>query len=418
MKRNRLHIIFIAAMIAFFALLVGMTILLVNKNNSEMKEILSDSVKAQLLSTSYAARSIVDVDWLASLESVTDIEQDFEYYQEILTRLRTLKRESEVTYIYVLKYFGEKAYFVFDTDYEDTAPHSAYQLSCVHETAFLGTSSADVFNVVDEWGSYSTGAVPIFYDGIVIGIVAVDVADILLERNLVTARTNIAMLLITMVITMIIMLAIVWMLLSKIHKMDQELYYRANYDAITGLPNRRFLMNYLKKLTEGPSSKDTSFALLFIDLDNFKNVNDTIGHGGGDELLYHVGSYLSTILPPEKAMSFRPSAGKINVSARVGGDEFVQIVHDIKTEEEAKEVTNHILSKFHSEILDPIIEKCDIGLSIGVALYPLHSTDYNVIIKYADDAMYQVKNSGKHGYCIYKFGMASEKSNKSGWEKT
>lgn len=187
--------------------------------------------------------------------------------------------------------------------------------------------------------------------------------------------------------------------------MQTKLKRQALYDNVTNLPNRQYLMDYLARLTSGPEK--TPFAILFIDLDNFKLVNDNAGHDAGDELLRHIAQYLDS--SAENVKSFRPSAGQLNIAARVGGDEFIQVVNGVDNEEKAAEVARHLLDNFKSEHVDRYIDKYNVGMSIGVALYPFHSDNYHVLIKYADVAMYHAKHGGKNQYTIYTDEMSQEK---------
>ena len=128
-------------------------------------------------------------------------------------------------------------------------------------------------------------------------------------------------------------------------------------------------------------------------------MNDNAGHDAGDALLRHIAQYLDGAL--ENTKSFRPAAGQLNIAARVGGDEFIQVVHGVETEEKAREIAIRLLGNFKNQYLDRFIEKYAVGLSVGVALYPYHSDNYHVIIKYADMAMYAAKQAGKNQYRLY-----------------
>ena len=103
----------------------------------------------------------------------------------------------------------------------------------------------------------------------------------------------------------------------------------------------------------------------------------------------------------ENATAFRPSAGQLNIAARVGGDEFIQVVHGAGDADKAGELARHLLDNFNQANLGRYIEKYKIGLIIGIALYPYHSDNYHVLIKYADVAMYNAKHNGKNQHCIY-----------------
>jgi diguanylate cyclase (GGDEF)-like protein len=334
--------------------------------------------------------------------------ENCEYYFETLESLRELKRTLDVTFIYALKEINGYFYFIFDTEEGiDTVEEifERYEISDVHERAFRGEFAAGIMNVEDEWGSYNTGAIPIWdKDGNVVGIVSTDIEDILIQRSISTSNRNAIILIITLFITFSGMIVIVSLLLHRLKKIQDRLFRMANYDSLTGLPNRNYLMNYLQELSAKTLSKHTSFAFLLMDLDNFKTVNDSAGHDAGDELLKHIAVYLDNVHGDSK--SFRPAAGQLNVSARIGGDEFVQIIPGISTEEEACKVAQKVIANFSSPQLDRFIEKYQVGLSIGVTLFPYNTRNFNVLIKYADIAMYHAKKSGKNTYRFYEDEMS------------
>jgi diguanylate cyclase (GGDEF)-like protein len=253
-------------------------------------------------------------------------------------------------------------------------------------------------NVADQWGSYNTGAAPIFNNGRVIGIVSADIDDVFVSKSRQTASANGLLLLLSMAVMMILGLGVVVSLLRQVRSAHDQLHRLANYDLITGLPNRQYLLTYLKRITSG--DKAVPFALIFIDLDNFKQVNDNAGHDAGDDLLRKIAAYLDNI--HENSKAFRPAAGILNVSARIGGDEFLQVVPGLANPEEAAAAAQKVLDNFYSPELDRFIDKYKVGLSLGVALFPYHSDNFNVLIKYADMAMYRAKNSGKNTYRLYE----------------
>jgi diguanylate cyclase (GGDEF)-like protein len=120
--------------------------------------------------------------------------------------------------------------------------------------------------------------------------------------------------------------------------------------------------------------------------------------------LCEIADYLKSIT--QNAKAFRPNPGVLNVSARIGGDEFIKIVPGIRTEEEAEDVAKNILEHFDPNMTDRFVEKYDVGLSIGGAVFPLHSKNYHVLIKYADISMYHSKKNGKHNFCVYREEMS------------
>ncbi|MCL1908024.1 MAG: GGDEF domain-containing protein [Holophagaceae bacterium] len=403
MKSGKFQLLVISLIIAFFALLLGIAVSVTAKNTSDIKHCYEESVKSGLISASLAARELIDPNQFESYNSVEDTDKDVAGYAQTLANLRDLRAKIGVTYIYALKKMENKYYFVFDTDDEEDTRFTEYDLAPVHESAFQGIDSAGILNVVDEFGSFNTGAVPIMKNGKVIGVVSADIEDTFVKMSHSAVRANTLYLVAAMSASMLVVLAISMFLMRGIQKAQDRLHYMANYDKITGLPNRHYLMNYLDGLSQNPAKTQTPFALLFIDIDNFKKVNDGAGHDAGDELLRQIANYL--LQTHENSLLFRPPSGALNVSARLGGDEFIKIVHGIGTEGEAANFAKKVLDEFHSPAIDRFIEKFDVGMSIGMALYPLHSDNYHVLVKYADMAMYHAKREGKHIYRIFSFDM-------------
>ena len=118
--------------------------------------------------------------------------------------------------------------------------------------------------------------------------------------------------------------------------------------------------------------------------------------------------YFSCPISCYQYYSFRRPAGALNASASIGGDEFVQIVPNVKTLDEAEFIAKNMLTNFGSQKLDRFIEKYQVGMSIGVALFPIHTENYNVLIKYADIAMYHARKNGKNNYSIYNETMSKD----------
>jgi diguanylate cyclase (GGDEF)-like protein len=378
------------------AIVLGTAVFINAKGIDDMRDLLTESIKTHLISTSLVAREYIDVEKFISYESIEDTEAD-PSYADTLAHLRTLAAEVDAKYIYALKIIDGKAYFVFDTDTETDTRFVEYGLFDVHKLAFGGESAADVMNVEDIYGSFNTGAVPIFHDGKVVGIVSTDTEDTLIQQSEDAARNNSILLVVALLATMGV-LTIITFSIRRLWVLHDESQHSSRHDAVTGLPNRRYLLDHLS----GATKEFESFALVFIDLDNFKSVNDTFGHDAGDELLFDIGKFLEDAL--YDSMSFRPSPGKISFAARIGGDEFIQVVHGVDTVEYAEVVANKLLNGFKT-VENPHIEPCKVGLSIGIALYPEHSDNPHILLKEADTAMYEAKKSGKNQFRIYNSKM-------------
>ena len=386
-----------------FIFITAMVVVMNIKNTVNLRSVLTDSVKAQLISTSLAAREMLNVNSFMQYQDASIAE--LPSYHEMLDKLRSLANSVGAKYIYALKRQGSDDVFVFDTDTENNTLFITYELSEVHKQAYAGNNAAGIMNVNDEYGSFNTGAVPITHNGAVVGIICTDIEDAYLESSYNTAFWNAVILIAILVLTLAAMFIALLKLLRRIIEMQDKLRQQALYDSITELPNRQYLMEHLEKLTSNPNK--APFALFFIDLDNFKKVNDNAGHDAGDELLCQIAHYLESA--PINAKSFRPSAGMLNIAARVGGDEFIQIVNGIDSADKAAEVAAHLLANFKTADLSRYIDKYNVGLSIGVALYPFDTENFHVLIKYADIAMYHAKYGGKNQYRIYVDEMGQKK---------
>ncbi len=169
---------------------------------------------------------------------------------------------------------------------------------------------------------------------------------------------------------------------------DSRIYRLAHYDALTGLPNRAMFLESLNTALVDARQSKSSLAVLFIDLDNFKLINDTMGHASGDELLNVVAEHL------------RSSVRASDIVARLGGDEFTVIVRDVEMNEHIENIVQNILSITK----DPVTinqKEIIVSSSIGVSVFPDDATDTDTLLKNADIAMYKAKSNGKNNCCIF-----------------
>jgi diguanylate cyclase (GGDEF)-like protein len=174
--------------------------------------------------------------------------------------------------------------------------------------------------------------------------------------------------------------------LEKSHMADLE--RRSNEDTLTGLPNRAWIRLNLPGMLERADGAGTKVAVLFVDLDGFKMVNDTFGHGAGDEVLQHVGKRLKVAVRPNDHV------------VRLGGDEFVVILEAIRHHAETEHVAERILHAFHAPF-STTKGTASVGTSIGISLYPVDAKDVETLYQHADIAMYEAKTSGKNRYCLF-----------------
>jgi diguanylate cyclase (GGDEF)-like protein len=166
---------------------------------------------------------------------------------------------------------------------------------------------------------------------------------------------------------------------------QKEINTLAYYDPLTHLPNRLLGQNRLEQAVRTAKREGRKVAMLFLDLDAFKTVNDTMGHAGGDELLKQVAARLSACVRTPDMVS------------RFGGDEFMVLVHDADTAQDAAAVAGRMLG----ELAQPVIvrdREFFVTGSIGIALYPEDGEDVELLIRNADMAMYAAKEAGKNRY--------------------
>ncbi len=172
---------------------------------------------------------------------------------------------------------------------------------------------------------------------------------------------------------------------KEIEKSRQQSDFQANHDELTGLPNRRYFSDYLEQSLAAAEANGAAKALLFVDLDNFKPVNDVLGHDRGDTLLRDV------------ALRLCAAVRDTDFVARLGGDEFA-VIAKMKPEngiDGVRVVADRILKALSISVEDAE-RSVTVGASIGVALYPADATCCEDLLKKADQTMYEAKNSGRN----------------------
>jgi diguanylate cyclase (GGDEF)-like protein len=172
----------------------------------------------------------------------------------------------------------------------------------------------------------------------------------------------------------------------------------AMYDPVTALPNR---VHFRREAERILSSRDTGAALLFIDLDGFKEVNDRLGHAQGDQVLVMVANRLRVVLKAEVADGTLAPP----LLARLAGDEFTMLLPEVSTQDEAERIATGALAAL-AEPFKPAGQSVLIGGSIGIALAPEHGVDLTALMKAADIAMYHAKASGRSRLCTYEPSLA------------
>ncbi len=170
---------------------------------------------------------------------------------------------------------------------------------------------------------------------------------------------------------------------------EQKIMHLAHHDYLTDLPNRTLFLDRLERSISQAKRSHHKAAVLFLDLDGFKCVNDTLGHGAGDLLLQEVAARLKKIVRDSDTV------------ARMGGDEFTIVLNNIGSDENAALIANNIIMSL-SEPCDLKGQRCHVGCSIGIAMFPNDAKEFEKLLSHADEAMYLAKHSGKSTYKFYQ----------------
>lgn len=190
---------------------------------------------------------------------------------------------------------------------------------------------------------------------------------------------------------------------EKLIASEKELSYLAHNDLLTGLPNRLLLHDRIKHAIAHCKRENLILGVCFIDLDNFKKINDTFGHSYGDEILKQFATRMSAMVRSCDTLS------------RIGGDEFVLVVEKIKEVDEIERIVSKIESTFDVPFFVKE-QKFFLSASIGISLYPEHGLESETLIKNADAAMYKAKDKGKNTYAFYSLEMTIASYERIGME--
>jgi len=184
--------------------------------------------------------------------------------------------------------------------------------------------------------------------------------------------------------------------ISERKRLERNLEFAATHDSLTGLANRALFNDHCALALAGARRYRKKLAAMVLDIDHFKNINDTLGHHYGDQLLKEFGRRLSGIVRTTDTVS------------RVGGDEFALLLTEVAETQDLVNVAQKILKN----VRKPFIlnnREVRITASIGISSYPDDSEDIEILIKYADTAMYQAKENGRNNYLRYKPSMSLQK---------
>ena len=192
--------------------------------------------------------------------------------------------------------------------------------------------------------------------------------------------------------------------LTDSKKAAEKIHLLHYYDSLTGLPNRTFQKELIKRSIEHAQRHKEKFAIIYIGLDNFQRINDTLGYSTGDLLLKAVADRLTNSLRKSDLVARSDAGETVNVVSRVGGDEFIVLAHDLNQAQDAARTSRRLLEEI-SAPYDLGGREVFITVSIGIALYPDDGADVDDLLKNAEKAMRYTKSEGKNNYHFYSTSM-------------
>lgn len=197
----------------------------------------------------------------------------------------------------------------------------------------------------------------------------------------------------------------IWLFEDVTHQRENEerLINLASFDSLTGLPNRAVFLDRLEHALHKVHRESGTLAVFFLDLDHFKNINDSLGHKAGDQLLREVATRLQA------------SIREGDTVARLGGDEFTVILEDVRSAQFAAKIAEKILAAI-SETYQLDGTDVSISPSIGISLYPSDGREMDTLLKNADAAMYHAKEHGRNNFQFYSAGMNAKASERLAME--
>lgn len=192
--------------------------------------------------------------------------------------------------------------------------------------------------------------------------------------------------------------------ISEKKKTENEIFKLAHFDTVTGLPNRTSLKNHLTTALAQAKRHNFKLALLFLDLDNFKLINDSLGHASGDQLLKKISKRLKNVVRNEDFI------------ARLGGDEFTIVLNNTSSDNDPAIVANKILESISKNVKIDDIE-ISISASIGISIYPNDGDNIAELLKSSDSAMYRAKDRGRNNFQFYTEEMHQTANNRLNMER-
>ncbi len=188
---------------------------------------------------------------------------------------------------------------------------------------------------------------------------------------------------------------------------SRQIWYLANFDTLTGLANRRHFHQHFDDALSRARRCGTHVGLLYLDLDGFKHVNDTLGHSAGDQLLCHVADLLRGGVRESDLVGRPEGEDAATAVSRLGGDEFTVLLTDMESPKDAGDVAERILT----ELPTPLVlegQEVRVSGSIGISVFPGDGDDVDALMKCADAAMYHAKDKGRNGHAFFSSRMTED----------
>jgi diguanylate cyclase (GGDEF)-like protein/PAS domain S-box-containing protein len=375
--------------------------------------------------------SVYDVNPYLNQELIDHLHQQLMQSHKVLNRTLHQRKDGSLyhvqSYIHTLRYNGSKAYVIFDTDISTSIEleleykKQANVLQHIHDSVI----STDIFGKIISWNQGSVHLFGYTFDEIKEKKIStlysvknktsldtlfhmlnnqqnVSIESIMLTKEKKEIICDISLTLLKDEFGVISGYVGYIQDITKeketqklLDEQAEKLKYQAHHDLLTGLPNRTLFQERLSQTIISAKRHNQKFALLFIDLDQFKKINDSLGHQVGDEVLKEAASRLTKALRAEDTL------------ARLGGDEFTIILKDIKNAKNAAVVAEKI-TKAMKKPIEIGTHTLHISSSIGISIYPDDTVFETDLIKYADTAMYKAKDKGRDNYQFYAAEMTHE----------
>ena len=218
-------------------------------------------------------------------------------------------------------------------------------------------------------------------------ITEIDATEI--ETMLSGLKNNI---LLFVLISSLVALFVMILITNEKNKQDKKLHHTATHDSLTGLPNRKFALEFLSFMLANQKRLKKNGAVLFIDLDKFKIINDSYGHEAGDIVLMEVSKRLRSLLREE------------DLVARLGGDEFIVIVNNFSVISDIDKLCHKLIESISKPIINEE-RSYEVGISVGIATFPDDSNVAEELLQFSDTAMFRTKDNGRNGFTYYSSEM-------------